>query len=400
MKILLISPFFAPVSTVAAARMTSLVKHLQNKHTVTVVTYDDTFYQRYPNFARKSPLVDGIRYVYFDPIYPVDRISHLKETERVLYYTLSDELEKEHYDIILLSSGPVFPEAVISRIGKKYKIPYVIDFRDLDILDFFFSKKQLSYNNSSLTRKVRRIIHDYVFQKFERKAVKRAVKIVVANPAHKDVLIRKYNLNPDKIVSILNGYDDNALNDFKSQPYEKDNHKFVIGIFGKISEYDTDRTQNLIRIFKRISEKYSNLIIWHIGSNDKSTADYAYQIGLSHEQYVHYGVMDYKDAMAIMQKADMFAMVFTHPNSLGTKIYDYIALNKPVVSMSVPGMAFEKEFSVFKNICISENDEVIQDFICHIINDKISVLDEHIDIKKYARSSNNTKYEELLTKLY
>lgn len=44
MKILIVSPAFAPLSTVGAARMTSLAKYLREKHEVSVLTYSLSYY--------------------------------------------------------------------------------------------------------------------------------------------------------------------------------------------------------------------------------------------------------------------------------------------------------------------------------------------------------------------
>lgn len=396
MRIIIISPYFAPVSSVGAARMTSLVRFLKERHTITVVTFADTYYQRNKGIVRKTPLVEGIRYVYFDPIYPEDYVSHKREVEQALFMALSDELNKEKYDVMLVSCGPVFTEKPVRKAGIKYKLPYIIDFRDLDNLDYFITKEEF-YRDKSMVARLRRIIHNFVFCRDERMAVNKAEKLIVANPAHKDILLKKYHLDTEKVLSITNGFDDYALMDLELPGKDYQENRFIIGIFGKVIEYDKGRTRRLFQIIKTVNEKYKNILIWHVGSSGSETENLAYEVGLSKEQFVNFGVMDYKAAMKIMSQVDMFAMVFTHPNSLGTKTYDYIYLNKPVLSVTPFGRtAIHQVFQNFCNCCISDDDKVIEQFICHIIDDHVTILDENYDCMQYARSSSNKLFEEIL----
>ncbi len=387
MKILIVAPCFSPVSSVGAVRMTSLAKYLSTDHSVSVFTINITDLKRECSHALKSTPPPNIQYLFFS-------LNHINQypyhkTMKSIQNQLEDYLKKYSFDIALVSCGPVYTEGIIYKVCTKYSLPYVIDFRDLDLLDYYFNQ---TYKNPLY--RVKHVFAQAINKRAEGKACRFASKIVVANPNHAQMLSRTYNIPFEKITAILNGYDDVRFDAVTKVPISTEH--FVIGCFGKLYEYDKDRTLHLLKIVERANATYGNIYIKHVGEGRKSIEQMMIDNNINPQIYHGLGVMDYDDGIAEMSSCNMFAMLWVHPNSLSTKIFDYLALNKPILSISPKGTALEEMIQHYDYICFSEDDDKLLSFIDNIITNSITTVCPDMNASIYARSRSNKAFEDLL----
>ena len=54
------------------------------------------------------------------------------------------------------------------------------------------------------------------------------------------------------------------------------------------------------------------------------------------------GLKEYAEGMAILGAADFFVVEDTSPDDVGTKIYDYIYWNKPIIAAAPPRYTISK----------------------------------------------------------
>ena len=106
-------------------------------------------------------------------------------------------------DVVYTTSGPYSDHLIGYYLKKRYKLPWVADFRD-EWTNNPFAK----YDKSSLRYKI-----EYAL---ERRILQVANKIVVTTPLARENYIKGFNLPASKVITITNGYDEDdftKLND-------------------------------------------------------------------------------------------------------------------------------------------------------------------------------------------
>lgn len=97
-----------------------------------------------------------------------------------------------------------------------------------------------------------------------------------------------------------------------------------------------------------------------------------------------------------MSGCDMFAMDYVHPTGLGTKIFDYIHLNKPTLVVAPGDIHFAGFVSRFENCFRAETEEDIYNALRTVHDRKLTALDETVDVDQFSRRHQNKRFAELL----
>ena len=114
--------------------------------------------------------------------------------------------KENNIDLIYSSSPYPIANLVAMSVAKKYKKPWVADFRDPWTEPFYFKRPfPLKQWEKSL----------------ERSVLRRADKIVVAWPAIQDGFMSQYKLHRQKIILIHNGFDEQDFQDIVPKAFEK-----------------------------------------------------------------------------------------------------------------------------------------------------------------------------------
>lgn len=368
-NILIVSLHYAPYSGVGSARMTSLSEYmLKEGYKVTVVCYDSSIY-KIDEQQREIP--QG-----------VERIAVLKKKNKIgdiieLKKTISQLMSIKNYKICIVSVGPYISYLFIAGLCKKYKIPYIIDYRD----HWLFEYSTPIFGIKSFLRR----IHDYLCLPIEKYVFQSSEKIVFVSDKSKETIKRRYGLDEEKCNVICNG--------FEVIPEKKENKKnecFKIYIAGKFIAYNYRMALDFLSVCKDIESPYK-IEIFHIGNKEDDLE--AYQ-GIYHDL----GVMSYKDTMVELSNADAFLINSGISVGLGTKVFDYIALNKPIIYIGVDPSEISDFIRIFENAYICTNQKEMDVCLHSMIENYTDFLTVK-DIKKYSREYQNGKYVFLIEKL-
>ncbi len=364
MNILIISLAFAPYSGVGSARMTSLSRYLvQEGNTVTVLCYDaNTFAPE--NCLREVP--SGVKCVVVD-------YGEKKENIRKLKQALLQLLSKDKYDLAILSVGPFEAMYLINSLYRK-KVPYIIDYRD----PWLFNEVERKFSISAF----KTLVHDILNWPYELICARKARRIVFVSPASEMAYNKYCRFQKSKTCIIPNGYE----SFFISANERKDFDVYKIGIPGKCSYYNPTMGRALLE-FACASPK--PLLIEHVGNPELD------MINAGCPSYQYLGFKDYSETMNIMNNTDLIAIGNNLKRGLGTKIFDAIILNKPVLYMGVVPSELSEFVSKFENGYVCSTKEELDITLLKIMNERPRFLTNQ-SIERYSRDSQNEIYYKLI----
>lgn len=380
-NILIISPFFPPDKTVASLRMGSLSNYLSKKgYNVAILTNKRT--QTTENIELSFFYVDAS---------DEKNISFKKQR-------LQTKKNKQNYEIafrnvvskfspnIILISGSPFYNFDLAKTAKEMNIPVILDFRDPWIFDFRGIENILS------TQKIYHRLHHF---KDERNAIKNASAVVMVTEGWCNNYKKIYSPWKDKFYVIENGFDEEALSkipDKVTQP----NETFTIGVFGKFAYYSKKYTLKLLTALSDIGTE--NVKILQIGDQESIVEKLMDEKNLDHQFFSSTGFIDYTEGIRKLKQMDAFLIVDNRMNALGTKIYDYIYVNKPIIYIGPKKSQMAKLVGSFQHGYICETRTEIIDTINTLIQKKPECLQKEINLNQYSRRRQNEKYEELILK--
>ncbi|WP_159468635.1 glycosyltransferase family 4 protein [Dyadobacter sp. 3J3] len=242
-------------------------------------------------------------------------------------------LAKEKYDIIIVTSPPLFVGVIAIFLSWWKNIPFVFEVRDLwpeSAIDTGVLK------NKYLIR--------FSFW-FEKLVYQKAKLICVLTPAFREILINQKYVAAHKIISIPNGADfifsDKLLTSFDSDSFRKIHsleNQFVItyvgahGIANHLSQ--VLETAELLRDTKVVflligngSEK-QDLIK---EANRKQLSNVRFIDSVSKSEVFQY-ILASDVGMSVLKKTDIFKTIYSN------KTFDYLSCKKPVL-MAIDGIS-------------------------------------------------------------
>ena len=304
MNVLILSLAYAPYSGVGVARMTSLSKYLIEKGcNVTVICYDCNIFN---SREQQREIPEGVERI------PVEKKQGKRENIRNLEKTVERIIKNKQFHLCISSVGPFETMFFINKLWRRWKLPYLIDYRD----PWLFEKNAIK--SKGLVR-YKLFLYKCLCAPIERCAIKNAVKIVLVTGKCKEDIRKRYLIKKDKCRVIYNGYED-ALGEGE----KKEKNEFVIGIAGKLSAYNPLAADSFLAACKEVNNVHPVRVV-HIGERD-DLCERKYP-----EVYYNAGIKNHKDTMKILAESDALLICYAHENGLGTKVFDYIALNKPVI---------------------------------------------------------------------
>ena len=389
LRVLIIAPYFAPNSEVASVRMLSLSKYLYDQgNDVTVLCYSEEMLLRERSREDlKSPIPEYCKIVRFslnkkNP-YLAD-IQNGKEFKRIL----STMIDFNKYDVALITCGPYFTLDAVSVL-KKAGLKVILDFRDLGAINYRPDLRAETYASGRIMKKIyRSIMHKLVYLR-ERKAVKLSDFIIAISSIDRDYMMEAYKIDDAKIAIATNGFDEEKLRTII--PIQKASREIQIGIFGKFMYYSEKRAISILKIVNELRQQGIAIKVVHIGKKYDWIDQKIIENGISSDCYQSLGLMDYAKGMSILGSVDFFAVEDTSPDDIGTKIYDYIYWNKPVVAAVPSNIPLARLVQKFEFGYACDNEEEIRNAIYEIIEKKATVLDSHINVNEYSRVHQNSK---------
>lgn len=384
MKLLILSPYFAPYTGVGALRMTSLAAYLvKNGHQVSVIKAEDSAYP--PEMATGKRL-EGIRYFEYAMV-PGDETRN----SRVLGQILTDILNKESYDCLLATFGPYDTVRPLLEMRKTCQIPLVVDYRDL----WLYDPRPVTTWKSRLVR-----IYEYLRNKGTEKRLMRACSAFVSiTPRSVQTMRDKYPVLQEKSFCVYNGYTPVPLECAGSSDASAE-ASAVLCVLGKFSSYTAAGAEAFLKAVHRLNEKGIAVQIQHFGPCDQQALKTCEKIGMEETEYLECGQLPYEKAMQAAASATLCAVVINYAEGLGTKVFDYIYLNKPIVAYAPPNSEFEALLQGAENAFVGQTAQQLADAIEKVITEKRTVLTEDDDFRnRFSRDAQNQQYYEMLKTL-
>ena len=391
MRLLIVSPYFAPSSLVGAQRMTSLAKYLVDQgNEVHVIHLTAETMQRTTGNSCRSVAPEGIILHPFDLPEELPNIfANELNKGRAFDVVFERVLQSYEFDGLFVTLGPFYPLYSLKKFVEKYKLPYVLDFRDLGSIERIKKDTLLNYIKTSLT--------EVYAHHVEATVIKGADYVTVVCPGDVGRMQKAYKIPDDKIDCIFNGFDEERTKDVVLRQPEQGG-KFRIGVFGKFMIYNKAKGPLILRAVDRLRKEGFDVEIVHVGVGQDDVRQTIADMGIDPACYNGQGIQDYRVGVEIMSGCNMFAMDYVHPTGLGTKIFDYIHLNKPVLVVAPGDIYFAEFISRFENCFRVEDEEEIYLTFRKIITEQIKTLDDTVDADEFSRRHQNKRFEAIVKK--
>lgn len=380
MNIIIVSPAYPPYSGVGGIRMNSLSKHLRNIGDQVFVLRNTPALWGEKNLKAEVP--QGIK------IIDINACKNEKENAELYYQAIYNIVQRNTIDLVIFSVGPFYTLRIAPRIKNELNIKYIIDFRDLWVFEKRGSRGWLKDLKHFVYRNMKRCI--------ERSAVKSADAVAVVTPGDKKTMCKHYKKKKDQIYTIYNGYE--AIPDKTEEGFRK-NDVLTLTSFGKFGYYSPELVKVLFAAVNDIAGSGTKIAIKHIGQ-EETFVDKLFQDGRYKNVMYHCtGYVSYETGMREVQQSDICVITYNHPTGFGTKVFDYIACNKPIILLTKQGKALAELVSSFSNGFVCESTEEVEKAIQSIMENDIKTLDEQSTLKQYSRIHQNNKYIDLIKEI-
>lgn len=392
MNVLIIAHFFYPYCGVAAKRMTALATFLsREKHNVSVIRANDYEYT--------NMIVNDNDDVHCN-IYPLKKYLNIPLWGRIVgNYLYSKKilgvLKENNIDIVIFSGGPFSYFCLAKKIKKfNQNIACVLDFRDIvDGKNCSNNKKSFSiwcqYNLDLLSEKI---------------GVKYADLCLTVTPTMNEFYCSRYPENMSKFITIYNGYDNITVNERcikeleSFNQFENNTDEYCIGIFGKFVFYDFRFAEILVNAIRRLKDEGFRIYIKQFGVEENELRQLFASKNIS-DVYCYIPSEGYSKDIIKLQKCDITMACSYVKEALGTKIFDYIWVNRPIVIIcDFSDGEQERVIREFEHGYICRDSDELYDSLKRIISLKSLVLDDESQNNKFF--SREFQFKRLLETLY
>ena len=387
MNILVVSPAYAPYAGVGANRMMSFSQYMVEKgHSVIVLR---NLPELWPAESLKSIPPEGVIVI------DVNAIGTFMNCVEAYYWKIKEAYEQYLPDCAIYSCNPYYTIVAAARIKRETGAKFVIDFRDLWIKDEALTR--------SIPRKIKKFLSRIPYISKEKNCVEMADFIVTVSPRDCQQLQRQYRKHKNKMCVIYNGYDENRINKELSDEekikvdkvFKQIDGFYSIGVFGKFGYYDYEYVRQMLSAVKVLNEKGVKIKIVHIGELDAITKKAMDKMNFPNELYCGTGFLDYRTGIEILRGVTMNCLIVHYKRGLGTKLFDYMFVNKPVIYFAQKDSSIADILEVCNHsyLCAGAKDTV--NAIVGILKEKQKDLG-CMDRDKYSRTIQNERYEKLL----
>lgn len=240
---------------------------------------------------------------------------------------LRQKLNEEPVDAIFSTSPPQSVHLIAQQIAQKKNIPWIADFRDPWTKVHYFDKLMLT----PFAEKK---------HKAQEKSVLKNADQVIATSWTTAADFEK--INNKKVEVITNGFE---LPEFIPAPTSKKNDTFKVLYLGSMTikknpEHFWSEIKTWIEEANITPEK---LNFTFLGNVENSIFDYLDQIGLK-GYYSKIPYIPHKEIWAEMIKADVLFLIGVpgSPDIIPAKVFEYLAIRRPIFSISTKGGDIEK----------------------------------------------------------
>jgi len=343
--VLVCAYYFAPYAGVGWARALKFCKYLpENRWAPWVFTVHPGYYGNKVSEENPAEMAEL-------------RISHIPHVNfpgsvlgvKLLYPLLIFLFACRHrhkLDAVYLCGSPYHPFIMTFFLEKLLGLPAVLDFRDSWSLDPNKDEGQ-PYG----LRKIKKFLRGLI----ERFSIRYASSAVFASSVLEEeyrTFLPRYG---KKFFTIPNGYDPD---DFGSVVPQRVTKQTAIIIAGKFYYY----YPGLVELFFRLLKRFPALSFICVGGEGAMLRKLSLEEGVS-DRTIILDYQPYSKTLGYIAGADYGLVVNSYLNGMGTKIFDYLALEKPTLCVVPQGSVIEREFkdNPFVFICTEhENEKLLE----------------------------------------
>ncbi|GJM15340.1 MAG: hypothetical protein DHS20C13_06670 [Thermodesulfobacteriota bacterium] len=349
-KVLVIGCDFSPSSLPNALRLRFLVSHLVDFGWEPTILTTNTDYSLYPVDKENSNLLPEKLNIIRSKAIPLNYTKYFGLNDigmRSLWHywnIISEHCSKGLVDLIIISVPPHLPMILGRLAKKKFGIPYVIDYQDPWVSDYFMklpiskrsSKAYLAYGLSKL---------------LEPSALREASGIIGVSQGTTDDVLNRYNWSSNlKTAEIPLGIEPQDFEYLKRNPrknsfYNKNEEYFNVCYIGVYAASMEHTVRALFKAFKLGLDENHNLFsqirFKFIGTSYYTGTQLNYQItpiaeeyGISEYVYEQPERVSYLDAIQLMHDSHtLLALGSEEPHYTASKIFPYILAKKHILAI-------------------------------------------------------------------
>lgn len=245
---------------------------------------------------------------------------------------------KKKIDAVYISGSPFYPFPLTVLLTGVFKIPSVLDFRDSwSINDGYDGQKRNGF---------KKVLRKIFYGNIERFAVRYASRVVFATSVLQEEYTAIIPGHRHKYLTIPNGID---LDDFADiKPVRISPNKTII-MTGKFAIYTPDAMFEFLKCLKIFPE----LHFLYIGEEEQIIFDAAKSVGVQ-QQVTVIPFQPYEKTLQFIAGSEAALLSNGLVNGMGTKIFDYLALHKPIMCLVPKNSVISQKFGKYDSVVISE----------------------------------------------
>lgn len=241
-------------------------------------------------------------------------------------------------DVVYFSGSPFHPFILSVVLDVFLKKPTVLDFRDSWSINHGF--------DGSVAVGWLGKVKQWLAGKLEKTAIRYASSVVFATSVLQQEYEELYPSYAWKYKTIPNGYDPEDFLDI--EPIFITNKTTLI-LAGQFNIYTPTAVSSLMGALKLLPDVH----FIYIGNEAKLIQDAAEAFSVGH-LVTTYPYMPYEKVLSYVAGADFAILSNGMRNGMGTKIFDYLALNKPTLCFVPEGSVITQQFSVLESVLVCE----------------------------------------------
>lgn len=378
MRILMLSHFFPPLNKVGAIRAGFFAEFLAGQGLdVHVLRGSDRAYGT-DVFPDHVP----------NPAYTVSKVDFMPTTPELaaslpgyLAYkrAASDLLTEEQFDVVFMTGDPFFYFPLAKHIRQRRNAPCILDMRDpCYIPPGYFNNRPfgpLDRFNFGLVNLLHRLI--------ENRSLPCADRIINVNETLTADYRQRFPAIREKFITIMNGYDErNAPAPGQLRPAPAQG--LVAGIFGKFSFYNPGHADSLARTVRLLLDRGIDTRIVVVGQRDTILDGAARRHAIT-DAVRQKGPLEYRRGMTELSNSNVLLLNNFSSRAFGTKIFDYVYLNRPIVALARKDSAIARFLEPFRNAFVAEDRAELERCLTGVAENGLTTLDPDVDITRYSR---------------
>lgn len=248
-------------------------------------------------------------------------------------------------DTVIVTVPPF--SALLVGVGLKRRFPHiklVSDFRD-EWLTFYLT--DFEFQNSVHTR--RRA------EQIEREAVETSDSVIAVTPSSLEEIRKRHPAQPDsKFACVSNGYDPEMFRSFQPRSHGLP-EKIVVTHMGTVYKTASPKyyLDALDALPDHIASRFETRFIGRVSDSERAVFE-------GRKSAVRlFGFMPQEEALRWVEETDYLLLTMTDPISLPGKLFEYLAMGKPILAFSPPGGEVDRLLSdTGAGSCVHPCDDV------------------------------------------